>query len=160
MLNRFAHLLLTATSVAPVGLSYAWVAWMQSQLVVAAVALGIALVALLACLGLLAYARRNLEALNLQPQTVEPAYSENLGFMLLYVLPLFTDRIAALNWSAWVPIILMFGLVVGTGYGYHFNPLLSILRWHFYKVTSTDGVTYVLIAVTPDAHPAETRVLC
>jgi hypothetical protein len=34
---------------------------------------------------------------------------------------------------------------VATGAGYHFNPLLSILGWHFYKITSTEGVKYVLV---------------
>src|SRR5215217_2273331 len=54
-------------------------------------------------------------------------------------------KIEALNWELWVPIVVVFAIIIGTGYGYHFNPLLGIMRWHFYKVTSEDGVTYVLI---------------
>lgn len=145
MLSTVARLFLTASAVAPVGVSYAWVAWTQGQHKITLIAAAVALVALVACVFILWFARRNLEVINFKAQAIEPADSENLGFMLLYVLPLFTDRIEALNWAAWVPIILMFSLVVGTGYGYHFNPLLSILRWHFYKITSDDGVTYVLI---------------
>ena len=41
--------------------------------------------------------------------------------------------------------MIVFVLVVSTGYGYHFNPLLGLLGWHFYKVGTEEGVTYVLI---------------
>jgi hypothetical protein len=44
-----------------------------------------------------------------------------------------------------LPVIIVFAVIVGTGFGYYFNPLLGLLQWHFYRVTSTDGVTYVLI---------------
>ena len=36
-------------------------------------------------------------------------------------------------------------MITATGYNYHFNPLLGLLKWHFYKVQSNEGVTYVLI---------------
>ena len=50
-----------------------------------------------------------------------------------------------MNWAAWIPILVVSSMIIGTGYGYHFNPPLGLLRWHFYKVTSGKGVTYVLI---------------
>ncbi|RWT04598.1 hypothetical protein [Aeromonas caviae] len=28
---------------------------------------------------------------------------------------------------------------------YHFNPLLGLMGWHFYKVSTPEGVTYVLV---------------
>jgi hypothetical protein len=93
----------------------------------------------------LSFAQKNLEALQFKAKSIEPADSESFGFMLLYLLPLFTDKIGTLNWELWIPIIVVFSIITVTGYGYHFNPLLGILQWHFYKVTSEDGVTYVLI---------------
>jgi hypothetical protein len=68
-----------------------------------------------------------------------------VGFMLLYLLPLFTDKVNTLNWSLWIPTILVFAVITATGYSYHFNPLLGMMGWHFYKVSSTEGVTYVLL---------------
>jgi hypothetical protein len=145
MLSRVARILLTASAVAPVGISYAWVSYTQSEYRVMVIAIAVSVLALVACLGILRYARSTLEEINFRTQSIEPSDSESLGFMIFYILPLFTDKIASLNWAAWIPIVGMFSLVVGSGYGYHFNPLLSLLGWHFYKVTSTDGVTYVLI---------------
>lgn len=145
MLSRVARVLLTATAVAPVGLSYAWVSYTQGQLKVMMISLVVSAVALASCVYILRYAQAHLEKISFRIQAIEPSDTENLGFMLIYVLPLFTDKIENLNWAAWMPIVVMFSLVVGSGYGYHFNPLLSLLGWHFYKVTSSDGVTYVLI---------------
>lgn len=145
MLSVFARLMLTVSAIAPVGFTYAWVAYMQGQALVALWAAGVGIAAVAACLIVLSYARNNLESMRLNINAIEAADSENIGFMLLYLLPLFTDKISTLNWSLWVPTLIVFGLITATGYGYHFNPLLGILQWHFYRVTSTDGVTYVLI---------------
>jgi multisubunit Na+/H+ antiporter MnhB subunit len=137
--------MLTASSIAPVGFTYAWVAYLQDQKGVAVAAGCIGLLAVTACLLVLGYARKNVEAMEFKAQSIEAADRENLGFMLLYLLPLFTDKIATLNWSVWIPMVLVFAVIIATGYAYHFNPLLGIMQWHFYKITSIEGVTYVLI---------------
>lgn len=145
MLSTLARLLLTASAIAPISVTYAWVALMQNQKVVAATAIGVGIVAFLSCIFVLGMAQSHLEKLPFRAQSVEPVDSENVGFMLVYLLPLFTDKIDTLNWSLWVPVIFIFTLTTATGFGYHFNPLLGILQWHFYKITSQSGVTYVLI---------------
>jgi hypothetical protein len=145
MLSKLARLLLTASSIAPVSFTYAWVAFVQGDKRVALWAVVVGLIAVVMCIGLLRYAQKNLEALDFRTKSIEPADSENLGFMLLYLLPLFTGKISDLHWELWIPIIAVFSVIIATGFGYHFNPLLSILQWHFYRVTSQDGVTYVLI---------------
>jgi hypothetical protein len=126
-------------------MTYAWVAYFQDEKRIALLAAIVGIVAVLACLCVLKFARKNLESLPFKAESIEPADTENLGFMLLYILQLFTDKIATLNWELWLPIILVFSIIVATGYGYHFNPLLGLMQWHFYKITSVDGVTYVLI---------------
>lgn len=60
-------------------------------------------------------------------------------------MPLFTSPLDAVNWEIALPVIIVFGAVVATGYNYHFNPLLGLLGRHFYKVGTPEGVTYVLI---------------
>jgi hypothetical protein len=145
MLSLIARILLTASSVAPVGLVYSYVSWYQGQYKVALICLLVASMLVLACLGILTIARKKLEAIPFATKSVEPADAESFGFLLLYILPLFTDRVEGLNWELWIPIVIVFAIIIGAGYGYHFNPLLGIMRWHFYKVTSADGVTYVLI---------------
>jgi len=144
MLNAFAKILLTSTAIAPVLLTYAWVAF-QSSNCTAALLLVLVCASLVAiCLCLLSYARKNLERLNFTAMSVEAADRENIGFLLLYLLPLFTSSFDALNWQIWIPTIIVFGAVVATGFSYHFNPLLGILGWHSYKVGTKEGITYIL----------------
>jgi hypothetical protein len=145
LLNGPAKTALTLTAIAPVGLVYGFVAWQQEQPLVAAYTILTSIACLVLCLFILNTAHNYLEIFDFAPSSIEAADGENLGFMILYALPLFTDRISDMNWGAWVPILAISSIIVGTGYGYHFNPLLGLLRWHFYKVTSSRGVTYVLI---------------
>jgi hypothetical protein len=145
MLSKFAKLLLTSTAIAPVLLTYAWVALMAGEARLGTILLAGCIGLTAACLGLLRYAKDNLERMNFAATTVEAADRENIAFLLLYLLPLFTTDFATLNWDVWIPAVLIFGAVVATGYSYHFNPLLGLMGWHFYKVGTKEGVTYVLI---------------
>lgn len=145
MLSSFAKLLLTATAIAPVGFSYAWVAYTEGRLNVALLAVAASLWLVLVCIWMLRYARKNLESSVFHISTVEAADRENMTFLLLYLLPLFTASFASLNWQVWIPILVIFAVIVSTGYSYHFNPLLGLMGWHFYKVSTPEGVTYVLI---------------
>ncbi|GAM02833.1 hypothetical protein [Sphingomonas parapaucimobilis] len=145
MLNALARILLTSSAIAPVGLTYAWVAYTQNDLRAALyIAIG-SLATVAICLMMLRYAKKNLEITLFQASEVEAADRENMGFLLLYLLPLFTSQFNTLNWQLWIPTLGIFAIITATGYNYHFNPLLGILRWHFYKVKSREGVTYVLI---------------
>lgn len=145
MLSWFAKLLLTATAIAPVGFSYAWVAYTAGRLNVALLTVAASLGLVLICIWMLRYACNNLESSNFQTSTVEAADRENMTFLLLYLLPLFTASFTSLNWQVWLPTLVIFAVIVSTGYSYHFNPLLGLMGWHFYKVTTPEGVTYVLI---------------
>lgn len=145
MLSRLARLMLTATAIAPVLLTYAWVA-LQSGNSRMAVGLGFGCVALIIiCWLLLRYARRNLERMSFKPVKIEAADRENIAFLILYLLPLFTAQFKDSQWNIWIPVVLVFSAVVSTGYSYHFNPLLGLMGWHFYKAETEEGVTYVLI---------------
>lgn len=145
MLSGVAKLLLTSTAIAPVLLTYSWVAYQASYIREATLMLGACVFLLVICIGMLRYAKKHLERVNFSTVNVEAADRENMGFLLLYLLPLFTAQFSMLNWQVWLPAILIFAAVVATGYSYHFNPLLGLLGWHFYKVGTPEGVTYVLI---------------
>lgn len=144
MFNLIARLMLTATALAPVALTYAWAAWSDNKnlsliLIISSVLL------LIMCVALLNSAKNNLEKLPLKINYAEAADREHTAFLLLYISPLLTEKFSGLQWSMWIPILIIFGFISATSYNYHFSPLLGILGWHFYKVTSSDGVTYVLL---------------
>ena len=145
MLNIFAKLMLTGTALAPVALVYAWVLYTDGKcyLAVSLIVGAIALVAIM--LGLLKYCRTHLERSEFKVTSIEAADREHITFILLYLSPLFTAEFGDLNWNILVPTLIIFLLVISTGYGYHFNPLLGLLGWHFYKVSTEEGVSYVLI---------------
>jgi hypothetical protein len=145
MFNALARLLLTGTALAPVGLTYAWVAYVQGDHRTAKIILAISLGLVVICAILLRSATKNLAASDFRASSIEAADHENTAFLLLYVMPLFTSRFETLDWQFWVPTIAIFAVITATGYNYHFNPLLGLMRWHFYKVQSAEGVTFVLI---------------
>jgi hypothetical protein len=145
MLNVVARLLLTSTALAPVGLTYAWVAWTEGTPDAAIWILGVSVALVVICLIVISSARKSLPASDFKANSIEAADHENTAFLLLYVMPLFTQQFSTLDWRFWVPTIVIFGVITATGYNYHFNPMLGLLGWHFYKVESTEGVTLVLI---------------
>lgn len=144
MLSMVARISLTVTAMAPVGLVYAWTAFIQGDSDKATIIAVISFLLVPLCLAVMRYAQSTLEIFRINIDAIEPADRENTSFLLLYLLPLFTDKFNTLNWSVWVPILAIFALMTSSGYNYHFNPLLSLLGWHFYRVESS-GVSYVLI---------------
>ena len=94
----------------------------------------------------LRYSMRHSPRLQLKPTSVEVADNETLSFLLLYLLPLITRDLTDYNWLAWAIVATVFVLVVAASYTYHFNPLLVVSRWHFYKVNTEEQVKYVLIS--------------
>ncbi len=145
MLSRFAKLMLTGTSLAPIALVYAWVLYSDGQTKVALSLVGVAIALVVLMVALLRYCRKHLERSKFKVTSIEAADREYITFILLYLSPLFTAQFGDLNWHVLVPTLIVFVLVISTGYGYHFNPLLGLLGWHFYKVGTDEGVTYVLI---------------
>src|SRR6185295_15641172 len=124
-------------------LVYAYALWMDDKRYLAIVVLSIALALVLAALLFLAGVFRNLGRSSVKLVSAETADQENVAFLLLYVSPLFTADVASLNFSIVVPVVILFTIVVMSGNNYHFNPLLNIFKWHFYKVDTPDHVTRV-----------------
>lgn len=145
MFGRLAKFLLIASALAPVGLVYAWIVWRNRQHGVTIGIVAACVLLVLTCTFLLRQARTSLERFPLKITSVEPADRENIAFMLLYISPLFTSELGQLNINLLIPTLVIFTLLTATGYNYHFNPLLGLAGWHFYKVESAEGVTYVLI---------------
>jgi hypothetical protein len=130
---------------APICLTYGWVAFTQGQKMDAIYLWALCALLVIMCLLMIRHARRVLERTPFSASTVEAADRENIAFLLFYLLPLFTSQFVSLNVQVLGPIVVIFAVITATGYNYHFNPLLGLFKWHFYKVQSKEGVTYVLI---------------
>lgn len=145
MLNIFARFLLTCSAIAPVIPVYAVVEFLRGEYSHVAIMLTVCIVLIFICLRLLRYAQRHLEQIGFSMRTVEAADRENTALLLLYLTPLITGRYVNLDWIVLAAVVLLFLIVMATGHQYHFNPLLNIFGWHFYKVMSKEGVTYVMV---------------
>ena len=111
------------------------------------------------CLSVLAYAKRHLEQLPLVYRTVEVADRETVGILVLYLLPLLKTSFVELELLVLVPAGVIFLALALTGYNFHFNPLLIILGWKFYKVGTPEGVTYILITRKTLRGPANRLIV-
>lgn len=146
MISSFARLFLMVTSIAPIGFTYACVAFYEEEYWTTAGILAVCAILLFCTVRFIKWARKNLSSESFKPTSIETADSENIAFMLLYLLPLFENGFNGLNWPMTIPAVIIFSAVIWTGYGYHFNPLLGLLGWHFYKVGTEEGVTYILLS--------------
>jgi hypothetical protein len=145
MLTTIARLLLTATALAPIAAVYGYVFLMEQQYRSALIAVGLCVALVAACTWLLHHLQTKAETSEFHITSIEAADRENVAFLILYVFPLLTSDITELHWNLVVPILVVFGVVISTGFNYHFNPLLGIAGWHFYRVSTDEGVTFVLI---------------
>jgi len=145
MLNPAARILLTFTALVPVGLTYSWVAYREGDCENAFRILLVCTGSLLACLLVLTRAQTQLPVSSFKAKSIEASDHENTAFLIIYIMPLFTNKINTLDRNFWIPTLIIFAVITATGYNYHFNPLLGLLGWHFYRVESEEGVKYVLI---------------
>lgn len=136
---------LVATAIAPVLLVYAIVFVRDQKYVEAAIFLLVTYLLVWASRSIISYARRTGERLKLEITSIEAADRENIAFLLLYLLPLINGDASSPDYFVSALVLLVFGVVVATGHSYHFNPLLGIFGWHFYRVSISEGVTYVVL---------------
>ncbi|MEO5365460.1 MAG: hypothetical protein H7831_03750 [Magnetococcus sp. WYHC-3] len=145
-MNKGAKTILVFTSLAPVGITYAFAAWFGGQRGEAIIAGLLAAAAISICLQLIRYAKTHFEKLdNITVVSIETADSELTALVLLYLLPLFTANLNQLNWELWAFGTLFIAALVFQSYSYHFNPVLGLFGWHFYKIGTPEGVSYVVI---------------
>ena len=156
MLTFLARLFLTGMAIAPVLFVYAVMAFVESHIRCAVALLLICLVLFGAGLGSLHFANKWAEQFSFSITAVESADRESLGVLLVYLLPLLRVRFSDLSWHILVPAAAIFLALLATSSHFHFNPLLNMMGWHFYKVGTKEGVTYVLISRKHFRNVAET----
>lgn len=159
MLNKLTKILLVATSLAPILLTY----WFISQVNSYNEALpfldnlkcnwNIGIGLLIATIGLtflcgliISQAKKHLEIIPIEIAEIKTSDNEALGFVLVYLLPLAGQVTNSFNLPVLIFIGVLFFFIVATSNAYHFNPLLSILGYHFYEVQLKSGVTYIMVS--------------
>lgn len=144
-MSWIAKFCLTSTALAPVLLVYSLVYLISGAFCIAALFVAVFIVPLLICLFLIRYLTRTIATQCYVTESVETADQEVVSFLLIYLLPLISGDLSSHSWAVGLIIALFYCVVMTTGYGYHFNPLLTIFRYRFYRVTEKHGLPHILI---------------
>ena len=146
MLNWIGKLLLGLTTISPLGFVYAILFWYEEKNLQASILLfSISLFLVALCLKFIAYINKTVSVNEISITSVEASDRENISFILLYTMPIFTTSLDTLNFAAIISTLCLLVLFFSTGYYYQFNPILGLFGWHFYKVSTPEGVSYLLI---------------
>lgn len=147
MLSRLAKFLLVSSSVAPMLLT-----WALADFLVQGASLrqliGLAAVALLTCgcLGVISAAKRLVAHSKIDAKALRSADTEVVGFLVAYLLPLITTRTDEFDYLVLAFVMGLVSVVVWSSNAYSVNPILSVFKYHFYQVTSADGVEFLLLS--------------
>jgi len=149
MLNIFAKVLLVATSLSPIlgaitvnQISLGkpvciWAPWLVSAIGLVAV-----------CWLLLRYAQRAAQMTLVRIAEFESNDTEVLAFLLAYLLPFISSKDMAFDgqWLTGAYILGIIFMVIAHAGAFHFNPVMGLLGYHFYRVKNADGVSILLIS--------------
>ena len=144
-MSTLGNLILTGTSLAPIFFVYALLAFVDCEYVwgVSLVLVGLGMFA--SCLFFFRYVRKRVARLPVTFRSAEIADKETVGILVLYLMPLLRTNFAGLDLVILIPAAAIFLALSITGMGYHFNPLLALIGWKFYKVVTPKGVGHLLI---------------
>ena len=144
-LSFIASTLLTFAAIAPVMFVYSLLAIFEGKYPASFILAVVGILMVLSSLFVLQHAQKHLEKMPFRVSRVEVADKENLGILILYLVPLLRTSFSDLDLLVLIPAVAILLAFSVTGYGYHFNPLLNMLNWHFYKASTEEGVSYILI---------------
>ena len=149
MFNFFAKFLLTSTSIAPVLVAIAinqyaynsyWVFWIPWLLV--------AVLLVVLCWILLVFAEKNMQTVDIQISEFERNDKEVLAFLVAYLLPFLTMKESAIHGKWLMGTYILFIIFISISHAgiFHFNPIMGLFGYHFYKVKLNDGISQVVIS--------------
>jgi MFS family permease len=139
--------MLVATSLAPVLGAFGMISYSKGEPTWAALQWFIcAALLLLICWLVLYFAKNQIEKEVLTINSVKNADKEVLTFLLVYLLPLVArDSPPMAKTEVTVYVFFMIAWAVYHSNAFYFNPLLGLLGYHFYEITSADGMSHTLI---------------
>jgi hypothetical protein len=142
MLSKFLKIIMVITSVSPVFFTL-WFNDFSNQwkikdgLIWLVISFALIIIAYL----ILQLSLKKLERIPIQISSIATADKEVLAFIFAYLLPLLD-----INHKMLAFVLVLFAFVAFTTHIYHFNPIFGLFGYHFFEVTTTNGVSYVLMS--------------
>lgn len=146
-MNRIGKFLLVVSSLSPIMLAYAVNAFSTNNSVAGYSYLTLGIGCGTICLLMLWFCRTQLPVTNLAVVKVKTVDKQALAFLIVYLMPLFTGKAFDFQANPWTAayVVAIIGLVVYHSNAFTFNPVLALLRYHFYEVEAEDGMSYLLV---------------
>lgn len=145
-MNKIARFLLTASSIAPVGITLIFIGIIKEKPWLVWSSLTVCIASFVSVVFFLNYANNNVTPLYKNINSISPANKEVTNYFLSYLFPLLgTDSIAE-KWQYAVFFYVSLIIYVSFSENYNFNPLISLLGYKFYEAEDDTGVGFVLIS--------------
>lgn len=155
-MNHFTKLLLIATSLSPLLGAVAVNQWANGESKWWGWVLATILLVFI-CWGLLVILSRKLSKNTFTVQEFESQDKEVLVFLLTYLLPFISsDKLSFTGeWFTGGYIIAIILISLMHADAFHFNPMMSLMGYHFYSVKGPDNLSYLLITTDPIRRPGK-----
>ncbi len=142
MLSKFLKIIMVLTSVSPVFFTL-WFKEFSKQwhLNDGLVWFVLSIVLIIIAYIILQLSLKKLEKIPIEISNLASADKEVLAFIFAYLLPLID-----IDFIMIVFILVLFTFVAFTTHIYHFNPIFGLFGYHFYEVTTSNGISYVLMS--------------
>lgn len=146
MLSNLAKLILAITAISPVALTWAVADFSRQgfaihQLLVVLCAFALALI----CRAMLKKAAVKLTKISFAVDEIKAVDNEVVAYIVTYLFPLVAPA-ADVSLTAQAVVLLILAFVLATTNAFTFNPLLTMMGYHFYEAKCSSGVTYLLLS--------------
>ncbi|ODP31558.1 hypothetical protein [Pandoraea sp. ISTKB] len=146
MLSGFAKFLLALTALSPVALTWAIADYSRNgfnrdQLFTISISIFLAI----GCAVLLRVSGKKLTKVTFTVEELKAVDNEVVAYIVTYLFPLVAPA-TDISLLAQGFVLALLALVLSTSNAFTFNPVLSLLGYHFYEVKCTSGVSYLLLS--------------
>lgn len=161
MIHKRVRLILTACSVAPVCLTLAFMAYMSGHYNALYIYVGVAIASPVMAVAIMNYVIKHNQRTHITITAITPANKEVTNYFLTYLFPLFGGSDVFMDWKISLFFYLSLFFYIHFSESYFFNPLLSLLGYHFYEVTDANGMTLLFLSkkILIDARNIKTEVI-
>ncbi|EFD83145.1 hypothetical protein [Klebsiella variicola] len=158
MLNKLAKYLLTASSVAPVFFTLAFLSYISKhyKFMIAYLSLGVTI--LLLCVLIVKYAINHNSVTNKKLTNASPADKEITNYFLTYLFPLISGPEAFMDVRIASFFALSLFFYISFSGSYSFNPLLSFWGYKYYEAEDDTGVSFVVLSKKPLLKASNNRI--
>jgi hypothetical protein len=149
--SKFGKLVFSMTALAPCAFAYAVNRITHEDYMDAILWLVIGLLLCFVCWGMIKVSRRMLDTKPLKTKKVKLADKEILAFLLAYLLPLASTSKLTISGDL-LTAIFIYGVITLSVYhsnAYTFNPILAMMKYHFYEIENDENMTYLLLTKKP-----------